>query len=120
MIKDEIPNNKRREAGHNRIRLRSVNVDRDKDNRSVFKMSEQGYITDRVEVAATNAAAILLPESNSTSPEKTNANISLATCRGCGAKILVWGSSPNSICYKCEQQQRQQNTREQVRIDKWV
>lgn len=83
-------------------------------------MSEQVYITDRVEAAGNNAAAILVPETYSTLPERVNANISLATCRGCGAKILVWGSSPNAICYKCEQQQRQQNTREQVRIDKWA
>ena len=31
--------------------------------------------------------------------------IFIATCRGCGAKILVWTAAPDAICHRCEQQE---------------
>ena len=49
-----------------------------------------------------------------------NTSIFIATCIGCGAKILIWDAAPSSLCHRCEQEQLQQNEREQNRLDKWV
>lgn len=50
-----------------------------------------------------------------------NANIFIATCRGCNRQVLIWPASPSAICHRCNlQQQLQQNEREQNRFDKWI
>lgn len=33
-----------------------------------------------------------------------NEDIFIATCGGCGERVLVWPASPSAICHRCEQQ----------------
>ena len=35
-------------------------------------------------------------------------SIFIATCKGCGAKILVWCGSPDALCYRCQQREEKQ------------
>ena len=32
-------------------------------------------------------------------------NIFIATCGGCGERVLIWPASPSAICHSCKQQQ---------------
>ena len=49
-------------------------------------------------------------------------SIFIATCGGCGAKILVWDGSPSAICHSCEQQLANMPYREedQEGLGQWV
>jgi len=35
-------------------------------------------------------------------------SIFIATCKGCGAGILVWDGAPDAICHRCQQIEEQE------------
>lgn len=48
-------------------------------------------------------------------------SIFVATCKGCGADILVWDGAPDAMCHSCEQQQLlPYRDREQEGLGRWI